>query len=594
MKTLPVAFLLLLIFPITSEAQRVTIGLQTRDTTPPRVENGGAAKSGELPLASSYIHGLINVKNPPYNAVGNGVADDTAAFTAAIAALPATGGKIVVPTGTYKITSTITFNKPVNLEGAGVAADMFSTDGTTVQYNNSAGVKLLWAGGASDMIRFTNTQGNYVSNIIFDGGGVATYAAKLDRVRHSKFNSVAFLRGATAGMIVGSTSSVNDGSYINDFISCVWSGASGIIIDKIAPTGTTGAYHQRFYSPHVEYYGKDVNDNGIRIISGDNNAFFESFVWDHANASPRPSIFIAGNHVDAYSSYNSRFWGVQASHGIVVGAGNPYAGFAWGYDRTNGQPAPVVGAGSRFGWTEDGDVQGVPGSHQAFWQLSNPVRVNNANFVLGFEALSGTSTGATGFGMGRTANEFIMTTTAAPNFYTTDEVAGDTVFLLKDPTKKINFGVGAIGSTLPSFGIKSNAVYTGSGAQFISLGGTQFGNGKGAKFYPAGSSLFTPSAAQWFMGHNANPASADDGHFHFSSNVRAGVWEDFLKLNAADRTVSVYGLQHVETAARPVCDATRRGLQWTVQGGAGVGDSLSQCMKGKADTYSWVEIATAP
>jgi polygalacturonase len=43
----------------------------------------------------------LNVKN--FGAMGNGVTDDTAAIQAAINALPATGGTVVVPNGTYMI-----------------------------------------------------------------------------------------------------------------------------------------------------------------------------------------------------------------------------------------------------------------------------------------------------------------------------------------------------------------------------------------------------------------------------------------------------------------------------------------------------------
>src|SRR3546814_15508044 len=44
---------------------------------------------------------LINVRN--HGARGNGSTDDTAAFQRAIAALPSTGGTVVVPAGTYMI-----------------------------------------------------------------------------------------------------------------------------------------------------------------------------------------------------------------------------------------------------------------------------------------------------------------------------------------------------------------------------------------------------------------------------------------------------------------------------------------------------------
>ena len=53
------------------------------------------------PPASSSL--ILNVKNPPYNAQGDGVTDDTSAFKAAIAAVAGTGGTLTVPAGTYLI-----------------------------------------------------------------------------------------------------------------------------------------------------------------------------------------------------------------------------------------------------------------------------------------------------------------------------------------------------------------------------------------------------------------------------------------------------------------------------------------------------------
>ena len=44
---------------------------------------------------------VVNIKNAPYNAVGDGVADDSAAIQAAVDDLPIGGGKIVFPTGVY-------------------------------------------------------------------------------------------------------------------------------------------------------------------------------------------------------------------------------------------------------------------------------------------------------------------------------------------------------------------------------------------------------------------------------------------------------------------------------------------------------------
>lgn len=60
---------------------------------------------------------IYNVRT--YGAVGDGVADDTAAINAAAVAIPASGGVLYFPTGTYKVTSTITINKSIKLLGDG-------------------------------------------------------------------------------------------------------------------------------------------------------------------------------------------------------------------------------------------------------------------------------------------------------------------------------------------------------------------------------------------------------------------------------------------------------------------------------------------
>jgi hypothetical protein len=72
---------------------------------------------------------IINVKDPAYGAVGDGIVDDTVAIQAAIEALKDTGGVVVFPPGTYLITSSIVVGngtsliwstkKPVILKGIG-------------------------------------------------------------------------------------------------------------------------------------------------------------------------------------------------------------------------------------------------------------------------------------------------------------------------------------------------------------------------------------------------------------------------------------------------------------------------------------------
>jgi hypothetical protein len=60
---------------------------------------------------------VLNVKD--YGATGNGTTDDTAAIQLAINSLPAGGGCVFVPSGTYKVSSALTLSEGAQLVGTG-------------------------------------------------------------------------------------------------------------------------------------------------------------------------------------------------------------------------------------------------------------------------------------------------------------------------------------------------------------------------------------------------------------------------------------------------------------------------------------------
>ena len=101
------------------------------DTTAPTVPTGLTATADIIPVEkrtdwSPGIAGGIptsytlcaNVKNAPYNAVGDDITDDTTAFVNALAACPS-GTYVYVPAGTYKITSGLTIPSGLMLKGDG-------------------------------------------------------------------------------------------------------------------------------------------------------------------------------------------------------------------------------------------------------------------------------------------------------------------------------------------------------------------------------------------------------------------------------------------------------------------------------------------
>ena len=72
-----------------------------------KLTNITAAGSTAARLLANRFADVVNVKD--FGAVGNGVADDYASFVLAIAALPAGGGKIIVPSGVYNISAAPTW-----------------------------------------------------------------------------------------------------------------------------------------------------------------------------------------------------------------------------------------------------------------------------------------------------------------------------------------------------------------------------------------------------------------------------------------------------------------------------------------------------
>jgi hypothetical protein len=115
---------------------------------------------------------IWNVK--AYGAKGDGVTDDSAAILAALAALPAAGGEIFFPCGTYLHSTQILPTKTVYFHGCGsLGTASAGTHQTTT---------LTWTGGATAQIALTSAGaiGSKISALGFNNTGTATVALELD------------------------------------------------------------------------------------------------------------------------------------------------------------------------------------------------------------------------------------------------------------------------------------------------------------------------------------------------------------------------------------------------------------------------------
>ena len=101
------------------------------------------------------IRADLNVKEPPYNAAGDGVADDSAAIQAALDRAVEIGGeKVFVPKGVYRLSSDLFVLSNTRLVGAGRGITVIRQD-TVIKHVARSGVPVL--GGTIVMLGATNS-----------------------------------------------------------------------------------------------------------------------------------------------------------------------------------------------------------------------------------------------------------------------------------------------------------------------------------------------------------------------------------------------------------------------------------------------------
>ena len=124
-----------------------------------------------------------------YGAIGDGSTDCTSAFNSAITALPATGGSIYFPSGTYKLTSTITISKCVSLYGDGSGQTVGTTSGSFLKF---------FSLGTANGIVFDGVDGAFIRDlaIVADtatrptGGYLVQYQGTSSGWYHHTWNNV--------------------------------------------------------------------------------------------------------------------------------------------------------------------------------------------------------------------------------------------------------------------------------------------------------------------------------------------------------------------------------------------------------------------
>lgn len=221
------------------------------------VVQGGVTKNTPI----SAFGQMVSVKT--YGAVGDGVANDTAAFTAAMAASTA----VYVPPGTYKITSTLAVPNNTTLYGAGRGTSklLHAFNGDMMTLGNYSGLSGLWLDGQG---------GTYTGQGVVINNGVGRQ--NITNCRITDFNASCLYFFAQGGMQCS----------VFDLITSQTNGGTGTgnyaIVIQDTGSVESGAYPRKF--SHIETNG------------------FCSFSFGSSNNTYVSNSFLA----DLFYSLNSR------------------------------------------------------------------------------------------------------------------------------------------------------------------------------------------------------------------------------------------------------------------------------------------------
>jgi hypothetical protein len=408
----------------------VLLPLQASNNSTIVVEGGTVART----LASRFAD-AIYVKD--YGAIGDGVADDTAAIQLAInVAASRGGGSVQFGSKKYKISSTLTIGNGsaaanvatastvnnIMLVGGGSQFLRLGISGTLP----NVGTILEWAGAAGGtMIRF---QGPYIGGGLkdiglngggFDGTGVGIAAVGVDalsasRVTIDNVTSANFQNGGRclwmrvqpAEAITGGSDQAvigSEGILINNFRFVAGPGVTGIDVDGYTGSAADGWDPVRCHFKNIYGLVSYNGGTGIRFGYADQHQIEGYYLTGYGSGSGAASVRIAGTTTvpNAYRfPQNIRFTGdIDLGQNLpVIVTGNPGAGIDLGATTSlDGQviPSPAVSRfarGSSFSQYEGPVLNGGWWSDygQGIIERTNRNRLLNSAFWRASRGASGT------------------------------------------------------------------------------------------------------------------------------------------------------------------------------------------------------------
>lgn len=252
-----------------------------------------------------------------FGADNTGVADSSAAFALAHAALPATGGEIYIPAGTYRLDSTWAITKAVQVTGTG---------GTAVVNGGAAGTKLVKSATATD------------AAIRISGGGTG-----------SKLQG--FLIQGTVGN-TGDGISIETGRVSLEDINVFAMGQDGVRIGTDVGTNANLWFIKNLRSKNNGRYGLHISDKIAPTLADANGGCLI-----HADLQ---SNTVHGCHIEnaQLNTFHHMVCQSNGARGLSLGGGADYNIFVGGDFESNGADEINIGVGATGNTFMGGTVTG--------------------------------------------------------------------------------------------------------------------------------------------------------------------------------------------------------------------------------------------
>jgi hypothetical protein len=288
----------------------------------------------------------FDVTDPWFGARGDGVHDDTTAIQSAITLASTTGGGVVVlPVGTYKVTTTLVISQS-NVRLAGFGAGGLHT-GTIP---DDPATRINWYGGATPCVTFTSVAGtkisasNGMSGISIYNQTNGTIGLNIDTAQSGLYENMAIEnftdhQVAMVGTVVTPDGSGNQHNVFRRF---------NLAASPSSSTSDCLYLNASSHNTYTTFTYSHASGNGITVVASDFNTFTD-FRGARASGSLGHGIELTGSG----TSISNLFVSLSAGAGGFTAHTGTSATII-NYDSgDNGWPNPIIDTGANVFWIAD-------------------------------------------------------------------------------------------------------------------------------------------------------------------------------------------------------------------------------------------------